>query len=261
MMLRGFVNGESQLIYKEEYERLSDYSQVMLNSKQQMIEWISDNRFILVIVPIIIGVILIIYASYKWRQNQKEIDEQERLRTEKKRLEIQDHMSKEEVNAKVVSKIIMDNTDTLGEEERNINSNIIEESIRSEDMCFDYLEATYEKNYDYKFIRRVKIGLCEYDLIAKNKDDLGDMLFEVKFGLVDTRMINRKIDDMRRSRTYYCESTGRIAMGYVVIVIDADGQRYDDEKNKIMSVQQPADVRVKVVKTKDLIDYQNKNGS
>lgn len=258
-VLCAFINNDVQLISQSDFEGLSGYSQTALNSKQLLVADMTKNYFSLILLPMIIGVILIIYASYKWRQNQKELDEQERLRTELKRLEVQEKMSDEEIAAKAISKIIIDNKDNERVKGKFMHGNEIQKSVMQDDMCFDYIEAIYKKNFNYKFIRRMKIGLCKYDLIAKNNEDLGDILFEVRFEITDTSMLNREIDELRMSRTYYCESTGRKAMGYVVIVVDADGKEFDALSKKILSVNQPADVRLKVFKMNDLMDYQNKN--
>ena len=150
------------LISKEEFDKLTQISQEIINIKQKLfLDFINNHKcYTIARIAIIIGLALIIFGIYGWKKVQGQVDLKSVLENEKLKKEI--GISSEEKRTKIEEEIRNDKK-VLG----NIKSSTVHEYIEIENKLFTRINKKFEDTHEV--VQNVKIGTCEYDIIATSK--------------------------------------------------------------------------------------------
>lgn len=124
----------------------------------------------------------IAWGCLKWFQIQKNLDQITELDLEEKELHIQ-NMSAQEIAEKIINEDIENYEKTSGDSQItsfNLTASArIRKAFEIEDACYSYLKIKLKRKY--KVHQNVKVGNCEYDIIASSKYNNIDLLYEIKY--------------------------------------------------------------------------------
>ena len=181
--LHYLVSGSYDIIMtQEEANNLSEISSDFLSIKIQYVQNIFKYLPIICIVFIIIGVIFTFWGCLKWLQIQKTLDQITKLDLEEKELHIQS-MSAQEIAEKVINEDIENhensNSDSQITPSNSTASSRIRKAFEIEDACYSYLKNKLKRKYNVH--QNVKVGNCDYDIIASSKYNNIDLLYEIKY--------------------------------------------------------------------------------
>lgn len=186
------------IISKLEMDSLSQLSINLLNMKSSYVNALFQYLPFICIIFIIIGFICIIWGCLKWHNIQQTVlDKLSQLDLQEKELHIQ-NMTAQEVAEKAFKEDIetyetTDNTHFSF----STSSSRIRKGFEIEDDCFKYLKAKLTPKY--KVYQNVKVGNCEYDIIAYSQYDNIDFLYEIKYrnisiSLSDIKAVTKKAE-------------------------------------------------------------------
>lgn len=181
--LHYLVSGSYDIIMtQEEANNLSEISSDFLSIKIQYVQNIFKYLPIICIVFIIVGVIFTFWGCLKWLQIQKTLDQITKLDLEEKELHIQS-MSAQEIAEKVINEDIENhensNSDSQITPSNSTTSSRIRKAFEIEDACYSYLKNKLKRKYNVH--QNVKVGNCDYDIIASSKYNNIDLLYEIKY--------------------------------------------------------------------------------
>ena len=197
--LHYLVSGSYDIILtQEEADNLSAISSSLLNTKMSYMQNIFKYLPIICIVFIIIGILFIILGCYKWHNVQKKLDQLTDLDLQEKQLNIK-NMSAPEIAEKMLKEDIENNEDLPAQTNTALSyqttSSRIKKAFEIEDAVYKHLKTKLHRKYTLH--QNVKVGNCEYDLIASSKYDNIDLLYKIKYwnNLVSkatlARLVNR----------------------------------------------------------------------
>lgn len=181
--LHFLVSGSYDIIMtQEEANSLSKISSDFLSIKIKYVQNIFKYLPTFCILFIIIGAFFIAWGCLKWFQIQKNLDQITELDLEEKELHIQ-NMSAQEIAEKIINEDIENYEKTSGDSQItsfNLTASArIRKAFEIEDACYSYLKIKLKRKY--KVHQNVKVGNCEYDIIASSKYNNIDLLYEIKY--------------------------------------------------------------------------------
>ena len=170
------------IMTQEEANILSEFSSNLLNTKVKYVHIFYKYLPFICIVFIAIGLLCVVCGCLKWFQIQETLDQITKLDLEEKELHIQ-NMSAQEIAEKVINEDLENhensNSDFQTSPSYSIASARIRRAFEIEDACYNYLKNKLKHKYNVH--QNVKVGDCEYDIIASSKYDNIDLLYEIKY--------------------------------------------------------------------------------
>lgn len=162
------------LISQVDFDALSLYSKNLLQQQSHL--W----KIVIIILPIVCiflfvaGIVLLVIGISNWRKVQKNLDaviEADRIRHELEN----DKMKNSEIFEKA--------TEEVRENELQADAPAVIKHLNIEDRCFVKIIAEWPfwKRRRYSFLRNIKIGEYEYDVVAVSTMDNIDLIYEIKY--------------------------------------------------------------------------------
>lgn len=223
--LHYLVSGSYDIIMtQEEANNLSEISSDFLSIKIQYVQNIFKYLPIICIVFIIIGVIFTFWGCLKWLQIQKTLDQITKLDLEEKELHIQS-MSAQEIAEKVINEDIENhensNSDSLITPSNSTASFRIRKAFEIEDACYSYLKNKLKRKYNVH--QNVKVGNCDYDIIASSKYNNIDLLYEIKYwnNPVSKATLARLVNQIENRGISY-ENTAHRNFRFIILIISQE---------------------------------------
>lgn len=193
------LNGDPILISQTDFEALSEYSQQMIAYRDSITSYFVDIFPWFGAVFICLGVFLLSYGIYKWKAVQKNLDKKLDAETTIQTLSLME-MSNTEVEAKVEAEVTEDvSVETSNESTgANIDTHLsrISKYKEIEDLCYNYFNTRYSKNYSFK--RNIRMGKYHYDFIGVSQTDNIDLIVEVKYWRNSPEVSRRLFDVFHR---------------------------------------------------------------
>lgn len=222
--LHYLVSGSYDIIMtEEEANNLSQISSEFLNIKIQYVQSIFKYLPIVCLIFIGIGIIFTFWGCFKWLQIQKTLDQITRLDLEEKELHIQS-MSAQEIAEKVIKEDIENHENTNSDSQISHSyssaSSRIRKAFEIEDACYNYLKDKLKKKYTVH--QNVKVGNCDYDIIASSKYDNIDLLYEIKYwnNTVSKSFLARLIEQVERRGVSY-ENNAHRNFRFIILIISS----------------------------------------
>lgn len=223
--LHYLVSGSYDIIMtQEEANNLSEISSDFLSIKIQYVQNIFKYLPIICIVFIIIGVIFTFWGCLKWLQIQKTLDQITKLDLEEKELHIQS-MSAQEIAEKVINEDIENhensNSDSQITPSNSTASFRIRKAFEIEDACYSYLKNKLKRKYNVH--QNVKVGNCDYDIIASSKYNNIDLLYEIKYwnNPVSKATLARLVNQIEKRGISY-ENTAHRNFRFIILIISQE---------------------------------------
>lgn len=191
-------NVDPILISQTEYNELSEFSLQMLENRNRLtaffisgFPWIAGGL-------IFLGLVLLVCGIRKWIGLQKKLDNKLDAETTIQKLNLL-QMTKQEVTAKIEEEAKAEEQEETNNSElpssnssANAQLNRIKKYIEIEDLCFNYFNKKYSREYTFK--QNIRIGRHEYDFIGVSKKDNIDLVVEVKYWQVAMGISRRLYD-------------------------------------------------------------------
>lgn len=189
-VLAYLLNSELVLINQEDFETLSQLSKQMLTNREKLLVLLRCIFPWFAVIFIILGMVLLAYGLYKWRQVQMNLDIKLGAETTIQTLNAM-KMNPKEINRKISAEIkesggqaIYNTVNTPLSQQPNQNTSETYTKIQHkyaeiEQKCFDYVVAKYGRKYH--FTKNIQMGHYSYDLIGVSKKDNVDILIELKY--------------------------------------------------------------------------------
>ena len=223
--LHYLVSGSYDIIMtQEEANNLSEISSDLLNIKIQYLQNIFKYLPIVCIVFIGIGIIFTFWGCLKWLQIQKTLDQITKLDLEEKELHIQS-MTAQEIAEKVISEDIENHENSSSDSQitpsYSTTSSRIQKAFEIEDACYSYLKNKLKRKYNVH--QNVKVGNCEYDIIASSKYNNIDLLYEIKYwnNPVSKAILDRSINQIKNRGISY-ENTAHRNFRFILLIISQE---------------------------------------
>lgn len=171
---------EPILISQNEFEALSDFSINMINQRIKLSTMVNVAFPWIAIISPALGLLFFIIGLFKWRHQQKVLDNKIAAEAKIQQLTVL-QMSNAEVFEKVEKEVKEDLVIEKQDRQATIDNNRsrIKKYYEVEDLCFDFFVKKYHNKYDFR--RNIKIRRCEYDFIGVSQTDNIDLLFEIKY--------------------------------------------------------------------------------
>ena len=224
--LHYLVSGSYDIIMtEEEANNLSQISSEFLNIKIQYVQSIFKYLPTVCLIFIGIGIIFTFWGCFKWFQIQKTLDQITILDLEEKELHIQS-MSAQEIAEKVIKEDIENhenaNTDSQISHSYSSTSSRIRKAFEIEDACYNYLKDKLKKKYTVH--QNVKVGYCDYDIIASSKYGNIDLLYEIKYwnNTVSKSFLARLIEQVESLGVSYKNNAHRNFRFIILIISSQD---------------------------------------
>lgn len=223
--LHYLVSGSYDIIMtQEEANNLSEISSDFLSIKMLYIQNIFKYLPIVCFVFIVVGIFFTLWGGYKWLQIQKTLDQITKLDLDEKELHIRS-MSAQEIAEKVISEDIENhensNSDSQIISSYTTASSRIRKAFEIEDACYSYLKNKLKRKYNVH--QNVKVGNCEYDIIAYSKYDNMDLLYEIKYwnNPVPRSTLMRLVNQVEKNGISY-ENTAHRNFRFIILIISQD---------------------------------------
>ena len=220
--LHYLISGSYDIIMtQEEANNLSEISSDFLSIKIQYIQNIFKYLPGICIMFIFIGVIFIFWGCLKWFQTQKTLDQITKLDLEEKELHIH-NMSAQEIAEKVISEDIENHENSTSNSKvissYSTASSRIRKALEIEDACYDYLKTKLKRKYNVR--QNVKVGNCDYDIIASSKYNNIDLLYEIKYwnNPISKATLVRLINQIEKRGILY-ENTAHRNFHFIILII------------------------------------------
>lgn len=153
----------------------------------------------------------------------KKLDRITQLDLEEKELHIQ-NMSAQEIAEKVLKEDIENHDETNNDSQIDFSYSVASSRIRKafeiKDACYNYLSNKLKKKYNVH--QNVKVGNCEYDIIASSKYNNVDLLYEIKYwnNPVSKSALIRLISQVEKRGVEY-ESNAHRNFRFVIMIISS----------------------------------------
>lgn len=223
--LHYLVSGSYDIIMtQDEANNLSDFSSDFLSIKVQYVHNIFKYLPCICIVFIVLGLFFILWGCFKWIQIQKTLDQMTKLDLEEKELHIQ-NMSAQEIAEKIISED-MENQENLSSNHHipssySMASSRIRKAFEIEDACYNYLRNKLKQKYNVR--QNIKVGNCDYDIIASSKYNNIDLLYEIKYwsNPISKANLARLISQVEQRGISY-ENTAHRNFRFIILIISQE---------------------------------------
>lgn len=173
------LNGDPVLISQTDFNELSEYSQQIIGYRYSLTSYFVDIFPWFCGIFICLGVFLLGYGIYKWKVVQKNLDKKLDAEATIQALSLME-MSNKEVDDKVEAEIKEDvSVEASSPSSTGNHISRMNEYKEVEDLCYNYFNARYSKNYSFK--RNIRMGRFHYDFIGVSQFDNIDLIVEVKY--------------------------------------------------------------------------------
>ena len=235
-------NGNQILISQADFDALSETSSQFVRQRDQILLYVLRVLPYILIALILLGLICLIYGGIKWRNIQKELDEQTRLKTKEQKANIQ-KLTATEIAEKVV-------TETIDEQKLQsveiLTKDKISQAFHIENLCFEYIKRKYSKGYTVQ--QNIKFNKYACDVIATSHKDNVDFLFEIKYWtqIPPRNVLNRIIERMGKMGIAY-ESTVHRNFRCILMIVTPEASKkiISSSCNKyLINSSIPIDVKV-----------------
>lgn len=200
------------LLTVNKYTELSQKSLGIIEKKENILNLFLTLAPYIFIFTTILGIFLLIYGIIKWKNLQKEIDEQTTIKTKVERTQLkkltanevlQKIESEEEINTKYKKQIY----------------NRIQDAIMAESFCFEYLSNQLSK--DYIVEQNVRIDNYIFDIVALSKKNKNDLIYEIKYyrEKPDLHKYKYVLDRLEKSKEVYEKSMNKTCEPTLLIII------------------------------------------
>lgn len=200
------------LLTVNKYTELSQKSFGIIEKKENILNLFLTLAPYIFIFTTILGIFLLIYGIIKWKNLQKEIDEQTTIKTKVERTQLEKLTANE-----VLQKI---------ESEEEINTkykkqiyNRIQDTIMVEGFCFEYLSNQLSK--DYIVEQNVRIDNSIFDIVALSKKNKNDLIYEIKYyrEKPDLHKYKYILDRLKKLKEVYEKSMNKTCEATLLIII------------------------------------------
>ena len=200
------------LLTVNKYTELSQKSLGIIEKKENILNLFLTLAPYIFIFTTILGIFLLIYGIIKWKNLQKEIDEQTTIKTKVERTQLE-KLTANEVLQKIESE------EEINTKDKKHIYNRIQDAIMAEGFCFEYLSNQLSK--DYIVEQNVRIDNSIFDIVALSKKNKSDLIYEIKYcrEKPDLHKYKYILDRLGKSKEVYEKSMNKICEATLLIVI------------------------------------------
>lgn len=200
------------LLTVNKYTELSQKSLGIIEKKENILNLFLTLAPYIFIFTTILGIFLLIYGIIKWKNLQKEIDEQTTIKTKVERTQLE-KLTANEVLQKIESE------EEINTKDKKQIYNRIQDAIMAEGFCFEYLSNQLSK--DYIVEQNVRIDNSIFDMVALSKKNKSDLIYEIKYyrERPDLHKYKYILDRLEKSKEVYEKSMNKTCKATLLIII------------------------------------------
>ena len=200
------------LLTVNKYTELSQKSLGIIEKKENILNLFLTLAPYIFIFTTILGIFLLIYGIIKWKNLQKEIDEQTTIKTKVERTQLE-KLTANEVLQKIESE------EEINTKDKKQIYNRIQDAIMVEGFCFEYLSNQLSK--DYIVEQNVRIDNSIFDIVALSKKNKSDLIYEIKYYRQgpDLHKYRSMVNRLEHSKEVYEKSMNKTCEATLLIVI------------------------------------------
>lgn len=193
------LNGDPILISQTDFNELSEYSQQIIGYRNSLTSYFVDIFPWFCGIFMCLGVFLLGYGIYKWKAVQKNLDKKLDAEATMQTLSLMEMSSKEvddKVEAEVKEDVSAETVEASSPTSTDDHLSRMNKYKEIEDLCYNYFNARYSKNYSFK--RNIRMGKYHYDFIGVSQSDNIDLIIEVKYWRNSSEISRRLFDVFHR---------------------------------------------------------------
>lgn len=200
------------LLTVNKYTELSQKSLGIIEKKENILNLFLTLAPYIFIFTTILGIFLLIYGIIKWKNLQKEIDEQTTIKTKVERTQLE-KLTANEVLQKIESE------EEINTKDKKQIYNRIQNAIMAEGFCFEYLSNQLSKDYDVE--QNVRIDNYIFDIVALSKKNKSDLIYEIKYyrEKPDLHKYKYILDRLKKLKEVYEKSMNKTCKATLLIII------------------------------------------
>ena len=200
------------LLTVNKYTELSQKSLGIIEKKENILNLFLTLAPYIFIFTTILGIFLLIYGIIKWKNLQKEIDEQTTIKTKVERTQLE-KLTANEVLQKIESE------EEINTKDKKQIYNRIQDAIMAEGFCFEYLSNQLSK--DYIVEQNVRIDNSIFDMVALSKKNKNDLIYEIKYYREEPDLHKYKyiLDRLEKLKEVYEKSMNKTCKATLLIII------------------------------------------
>lgn len=200
------------LLTVNKYTELSQKSLGIIEKKENILNLFLTLAPYIFIFTTILGIFLLIYGIIKWKNLQKEIDEQTTIKTKVERTQLE-KLTANEVLQKIESE------EEINTKDKKQIYNRIQDAIMAEGFCFEYLSNQLSK--DYIVEQNVRIDNSIFDIVALSKKNKSDLIYEIKYcrEKPDLHKYKYILDRLGKLKEVYEKSMNKTCKATLLIII------------------------------------------
>lgn len=200
------------LLTVNKYTELSQKSFGIIEKKENILNLFLTLAPYIFIFTTILGIFLLIYGIIKWKNLQKEIDEQTTIKTKVERTQLE-KLTANEVLQKIESE------EEINTKDKKQIYNRIQDAIMAESFCFEYLSNQLSK--DYIVEQNVRIDNSIFDIVALSKKNKNDLIYEIKYyrEKPDLHKYKYILDRLKKLKEVYEKSMNKTCKATLLIII------------------------------------------
>lgn len=200
------------LLTVNKYTELSQKSLGIIEKKENILNLFLTLAPYIFIFTTILGIFLLIYGIIKWKNLQKEIDEQTTIKTKVERTQLE-KLTANEVLQKIESE------EEINTKDKKQIYNRIQDAIMAESFCFEYLSNQLSK--DYIVEQNVRIDNSIFDIVALSKKNKNDLIYEIKYyrEKPDLHKYKYILDRLKKLKEVYEKSMNKTCKATLLIII------------------------------------------
>lgn len=200
------------LLTVNKYTELSQKSLGIIEKKENILNLFLTLAPYIFIFTTIVGIFLLIYGIIKWKNLQKEIDEQTTIKTKVERTQLE-KLTANEVLQKIESE------EEINTKDKKQIYNRIQDAIMAEGFCFEYLSNQLSK--DYIVEQNVRIDNSIFDMVALSKKNKNDLIYEIKYYREEPDLHKYKyiLDRLEKLKEVYEKSMNKTCKATLLIII------------------------------------------
>lgn len=200
------------LLTVNKYTELSQKLFGIIEKKENILNLFLTLAPYIFIFTTILGIFLLIYGIIKWKNLQKEIDEQTTIKTKVERTQLE-KLTANEVLQKIESE------EEINTKDKKQIYNRIQDAIMAESFCFEYLSNQLSK--DYIVEQNVRIDNSIFDIVALSKKNKNDLIYEIKYyrEKPDLHKYKYILDRLKKSKEVYEKSMNKTCKATLLIII------------------------------------------
>ena len=202
------------LLTVNKYTELSQKSFGIIEKKENILNLFLTLAPYIFIFTTILGIFLLIYGIIKWKNLQKEIDEQTTIKTKVERTQLE-KLTANEVLQKIESE------EEINTKDKKQIYNRIQDTIMVEGFCFEYLSNQLSK--DYIVEQNVRIDNSIFDIVALSKKNKNDLIYEIKYyrEKPDLHKYKYILDRLEKLKEVYEKSMNKTCEATLLIIISS----------------------------------------